>query len=161
MSDHLNAAFAAAREQIDGKDRRIKLLECALVTVSANLRRSPDKAPAIIVFVSAIMRGLSLRDAVAEAEKVGDPVPIVEATIPATGEDGWTDAGRAWLAAGAPIIPEGMKPWHGGDEPADWDGGPVLRRHGGVSMPGGAYAWLSNGGGAGNIIAYTPKATSA
>lgn len=90
------------------------------------------------------------------------PAPPGATRVPADlRSDGWTDAGKAWLAGGAPIIPEGMKPWHGGDEPADWDGGPVLRRHGGMSMPDGAYAWLSNGGGAGNVIAYTPKATSA
>jgi hypothetical protein len=54
--------------------------------------------------------------------------------------------------------PEGMKAWAGGEyAPDDWDGGPVLRRHGGMSIPDGPYAWSSNGGGLGNIVAYTSK----
>lgn len=61
--------------------------------------------------------------------------------------------------AGSDAILAGMKPWHGGDgPPADWDGGPVLRRHGGLSMPGGEFAWASQGGGLGNVVAYTAKA---
>lgn len=58
-------------------------------------------------------------------------------------------------------IPAGMVAWAGGDAaPADWDGGPVLRRHGGMSLPNGQFAWSSNGGGQGNIIAYTTAASS-
>lgn len=46
----------------------------------------------------------------AAAEEIWTAMSLAAApTIPATGEDGWTDAGRAWLAAGAPISPSGGK----------------------------------------------------
>jgi hypothetical protein len=77
--------FAAIREQLQIRDDRIQLLECALRTVVVNLRRSPEKAPAVATFARAVIRGASLQDAANEAEKAGDPTSIVEATIPATG----------------------------------------------------------------------------
>lgn len=40
--------------------------------------------------------------------------------------------------------------------PTDWNGMPVRRRHGALSQPDGAFAWESQGGGLGNIVAYTP-----
>ena len=73
------------------------------------------------------------------------------------GDDAAQGCWSAMIAASPQPVPAGMKTWLGGDTaPDDWDGGPVLRRHGGLSMPNGAFAWSSNAGGLGNIIAYTP-----
>jgi hypothetical protein len=72
------------------------------------------------------------------------------------------DAYRAILAASQvkpdplPVIPEGMKPWHGGeDAPADWDGGPVRCRCGLEMRAVGITDWkhLDNDA---DILAYTP-----
>jgi len=41
------------------------------------------------------------------------------------------------------LIPEGMKPWHGGDAaPVDWDGGPVLYRNGVIANVSFSARWL-------------------
>lgn len=66
------------------------------------------------------------------------------------------------------ILPIGMVPWAGGDSaPADWDGGPVLRRRsnvrGGYSLGNAGHAdWWKRHEIRGNrhltdIIAYTPR----
>lgn len=84
----------------------------------------------------------ALRDAARNARAALAAVP----TIPATGE----------------AIPEGMKPWRGGDAaPSDWDGGKVLFRDGKIEP----YShkdhicWCHKEPNPSDIIAYTPKAT--
>ncbi|MEH3121130.1 MAG: hypothetical protein PGN16_03980 [Sphingomonas phyllosphaerae] len=90
MSERLDAAFAAARDHLAEKDQRIEFLEAAMGTVFVNLRRAPEKAMAVATFASAIMRGVSLQEAVAEAEKADDPSSIVEVTTPSQGLDAAT-----------------------------------------------------------------------
>jgi hypothetical protein len=58
-----------------------------------------------------------------------------------------------------PAIPEGMKPWHGGDSaPEDWDGGPVYRGAMDATYvtTADSWCWRADAGGQA-ITAYTPK----
>lgn len=58
------------------------------------------------------------------------------------------------------VVPAGMVPWHGGDSaPADYDGGPFLRRNRAMFTPSNGFSagyWGHCGSGR-DIVAYTPK----
>ena len=99
IREPMDRALEAIRDRLASKDQRIELLECALATVAANLRRAPDKGPAVAVFASAILRGRTLMEAVSEAEQVGEPASIVEVT-PSTPVQG---AGEAFHETGVPL----------------------------------------------------------
>ncbi|MEH3121145.1 MAG: hypothetical protein PGN16_04060 [Sphingomonas phyllosphaerae] len=113
MSERLDAAFAAARDHLAEKDQRIQFLETAMATVFVNLRRAPEKAMAVATFASAIIRGVSVQEAVAEAEKADDPSSIVEVTTPSQGLDAATVercaqvADDVWKSAAASVASGG------------------------------------------------------
>lgn len=61
----------------------------------------------------------------------------------------------------APTLPEGMKPWHGGDAaPEDWDGGECLRSDRVTMLPSEGTDWQHKNDRY-DIIAYTPVARPA